>query len=102
MEDPSAPALANRLDHLGLLDDYYRYALRFTTPVLMVNGRHDMVFPFETSQLPLFRSLATPAEHKRLVVFESYHRLNNYRKEMIRESLAWLDRHLGPVERAAP
>jgi len=88
---------------LGVGDyDTYQYALRVTTPVLMVNGRHDMGFPYETSQLPLFNALATPLEHKRHAVLDSYHGLEDCHKDVIRESLAWLDTYLGPVDRAAP
>ena len=62
----------------------YEYALRVTTPVLMVNGRYDQVFRYETMQRPLFEALATPPEHKRHVVLESFHGLQDKRKEMIR------------------
>jgi hypothetical protein len=68
----------------------------------MVNGRYDMGFPYETSQLPLFNALATPLEHKRHAVLDSYHGLEDCHKDVIRESLAWLDTYLGPVDRAAP
>ena len=39
----------------------------------MVNGRFDYLFPLETSQLPLFNHLGTPAEHKHHVLLEAGH-----------------------------
>jgi len=62
----------------------------------MVNGRLDAVFPLETHARPFFDLLGTPEEHKRLVVTESGHFVP--RPTLIRESLDWLDRYLGPVE----
>jgi dipeptidyl aminopeptidase/acylaminoacyl peptidase len=67
-------------------------------PVLMLNGRYDYIFPYETSQLPMFRAFGTPAEHKRHVVFETAHSVHGHRNEMIREVLDWLDRYLGPAK----
>jgi hypothetical protein len=62
----------------------------------MLNGRSDYFYPLETSQLPLYRSLGTPAQDKRHVLFDSGHLLP--RNEVIRETLDWLDRYLGPVK----
>ncbi len=57
----------------------------------------DFFYPVETSQVPMFRLLGAPNEHKRHVVYETGH--NIPRNEMIRETLDWLDRYLGPVKR---
>jgi pimeloyl-ACP methyl ester carboxylesterase len=73
---------------------------RITIPVLMINGRYDYTFPLETHQKPMFDLLGTPPEHKRHVVYEAGH-WPFPRAEFIRENLAWLDKYLGPVERAA-
>jgi hypothetical protein len=43
------------------------------------------------------RPLGTPAEHKRLILYESDHVPRA--SDTIRETLAWLDRYLGPVAR---
>ena len=75
--------------------DPIHFAPRVKLPVLMLNGRSDYFYPVETSQEPLFRMLGTPAEDKRHVVFESGHAPP--RNELIRETLDWLDRYLGPV-----
>jgi hypothetical protein len=61
----------------------------------MVNGRYDFIHPLETSQIPLYQLLGTPEKDKRRLVVEGGHALLN--QEIIRESLEWLDRYLGPV-----
>jgi dienelactone hydrolase len=78
--------------------DAVNYVGRVTIPVLMMGGRHDYVFPFETSQKPMFDRLGTPAEHKRQVIFNTGHG-GFPRAEVIREVQAWLDRYLGPVQK---
>jgi len=75
------------------------FAPRVKIPVLMLNGRHDFIFPLESSQKPLFQLLGTPPEHKRHVVFEAGHAPP--RVELIKELLDWLDRYLGPVKRSS-
>ena len=62
----------------------------------MVNGRSDFIFPLETAQRPLFRFLGTPDKDKRLALLEGGHILRSS-KELIRETLDWFDRYLGPV-----
>ena len=62
----------------------------------MLNGKYDFFFPYETSQLPYFELLGTPDDEKKLVVHETSHSFPN--TDRARESLAWLDRHLGPVD----
>jgi hypothetical protein len=44
----------------------------------------------------MFELLGTPAAHKRLVVYDTDHFVP--RNELIKETLAWLDRYLGPVQ----
>jgi dienelactone hydrolase len=75
--------------------DQLNFISRVTQPVLMLNGRHDMFFPVETSQKPMFNLLGTPAADKRHVIYESGHLVP--RNEFVRESLSWLDKYLGPV-----
>ena len=76
--------------------DPFHYVSRVELPVLMLNGRYDFFFPLETSQRPLFELLGTPDEDKRWVVYDGGHAIP--RTEMIAETLAWLDRYLGPVD----
>ena len=77
--------------------DQADYAPRLTKPVLMVNGRYDATFPFETAQEPLFRMLGTPAADKRHVVFDTPHDVRLRRADLVTTVLAWLDKYLGPV-----
>jgi hypothetical protein len=63
----------------------------------MLNGREDFDSPLEEQQLPYLRFLGTP--EKKHVLFEGGH-LPPTMHGIIAESLAWLDRHLGPVKRA--
>jgi dienelactone hydrolase len=73
------------------------FAPRVKVPVLMLNGRQDAIFPYETSQLPLFRALGSPEALKRHATFPGGHDTFGWRDELYRESLDWLDRHVGPV-----
>jgi serine/threonine protein kinase/cephalosporin-C deacetylase-like acetyl esterase len=76
--------------------DQVNFAPRVKTPVLMLNGRFDFIWPPNISQEPMFRLLGTPSEDKRRVVYDSGHDIP--RTEMIKESLSWLDRYLGAVK----
>jgi formylglycine-generating enzyme required for sulfatase activity/dienelactone hydrolase len=75
--------------------DQVNYITRVTVPVLMLNGKYDFFFPYETSQLPYYELLGTPPELKKLVVDESSHSFPQ--TDRARESLAWLDQHFGLV-----
>ena len=87
--------------NVGGLSDYrympeidpFNFVTRVRQPVLMINGRYDIVFPFETMQLPMYELLGTPAEDKRHYVSEASHLVP--RDEVIRETLAWFDKYLG-------
>ena len=72
------------------------FAARVTQPVLMISGRNDMLRPVETYQAPMFESLATPPDQKRHAILEGGH--IPPKNQMIRETLAWFDTHLGRVE----
>jgi hypothetical protein len=76
--------------------DQIHFAPRVRIPTLMLRGENSPYFPVEASQIPMFRFLGTPAEHKRHRVFYgSYYFLP--RQEVIKETLDWLDRYLGPT-----
>ncbi len=76
--------------------DPFNFLQHITVPVLMLNGKYDYYFPTETAQKPFFRMLATPADRKRYVVYESGHTLP--RAQLIQESLEWLDKYLGRTQ----
>jgi dienelactone hydrolase len=72
------------------------YVTRVKIPTLMLNGKYDTLLPPETSSKPMFDLLGTPAGHKQQKLYETDH--IPPRNEFIKESLAWLDRYLGPVK----
>ena len=75
--------------------DAVNYVGRVQTPTLMLNGKYDSVFPPEISSKPAFNLLGTPDEDKKILLYETDH--IPPRTEYIRETLAWLDKNLGPV-----
>jgi eukaryotic-like serine/threonine-protein kinase len=102
------PAVEDRLKVLVLISsgfylqkflpevDQLNFTPRVKAPVLMLNGRFDFIFPTGSSQEPMFRLLGAPKEQKRRVLYETGHDIP--RTQMIRETLDWLDRYLGPVK----
>jgi dienelactone hydrolase len=76
-------------------EDAVNFLPRIHIPVLMLSGRFDSVFPFETSQQPFLRLLGTPAADKKQILFDGGHFLP--RTMMVAETLKWLDHYLGPV-----
>jgi formylglycine-generating enzyme required for sulfatase activity/dienelactone hydrolase len=77
--------------------DPFHFVSRVRLPVLMLNGRYDSFFPYQTAQLPMFKLLGTPEENKRQILYDTGH--NIPRNQLIRECLEWLDKYLGPVKR---
>jgi predicted Ser/Thr protein kinase len=71
------------------------FAAHITAPTLMISGRDDFIFPFETTAKPLYALLGAPPDRKRLVTHDGGHMpvLN----DMIRDVLGWFDQYLGPV-----
>jgi pimeloyl-ACP methyl ester carboxylesterase len=76
--------------------DLLNFAPRVHMPTLMVSGRGDFLQPVESAQVPLFRLLGVPAEHKRHALFEGGH-FPNQLHDVMREILDWFDRYLGTV-----
>jgi dipeptidyl aminopeptidase/acylaminoacyl peptidase len=83
------------LQHSAPEVDAFNFAPRVRSPVLLLNGRFDFFYPTDTSQLPMFRLFDVPETQKRRVLYDTGH--NIPRPELIRETLDWLDRYLGPV-----
>ena len=77
--------------------DEINYVTRVNTPVLMLNGKYDFTFPFESTVEPMFNLLGTPEQHKKLVLCNTDHFIP--KTEMIKETLDWLDKYFGPVDR---
>ncbi|MFX0198995.1 MAG: protein kinase [Candidatus Hodarchaeota archaeon] len=76
--------------------DEINYVSRVKIPTLMLNGRYDSTFPYETVVKPMYDLLGTPKEHKVLKLYETDHFIP--RNELIKETLNWVDRYLGPVK----
>lgn len=78
------------------LADMVNYAPRITVPVLMVNGRMDHLFPYETSQQPLLNLLGTDATEKSHIVYDGGH--YQYTRNFVARNVTdWFDRYLGSV-----
>jgi predicted Ser/Thr protein kinase len=71
------------------------YVTRVRKPTLMLNGKYDV--RIDAGIKPMFDLLGTPAEHKQIILYDTDH--IPPRSEFIKETLAWLDEYLGPVER---
>jgi len=69
------------------------YVTRVKIPTLMMNGKYDR--NIDALIKPTIDLLGTPQEHKRLIFYETDH--IPPRVEYIKETLAWLDKYLGPV-----
>lgn len=73
------------------------YITRVKVPTLMLNGKYDSFCPYEAAIKPMFDMMGTPDEHKELKLYETDH--VPPKNDFIRDTLAWLDRYLGPVDR---
>ena len=76
--------------------DPVNFVPRIKIPILMMEGRYDHLFPVELSQQPMMTLLGTPADQKRQVLFDAGHG-QLPRGQVIHETLAWLDKYLGPA-----
>jgi serine/threonine protein kinase/class 3 adenylate cyclase/dienelactone hydrolase len=76
------------------------FAPRISTPLLMLNGDLDFIFPVETGQKPLFELLGTTAEDKNWRTFANVgHEIPpRVADDFMIETLAWLEKYLGRVE----
>jgi formylglycine-generating enzyme required for sulfatase activity/dienelactone hydrolase len=73
------------------------FAPRIKIPILMLNGRFDLVFPLETSAKPFLELLGTPEKDKSLKLYETSHSVW-LKNEVIRDELDFLDKYLGPIK----
>jgi len=77
--------------------DPFTFVPQVKIPVLMLNGKYDAAFSYETSQRPMFELLGTSEKHKRQITYDSGHFVP--RNQLIKEILNWLDKYLGPVQK---
>ena len=78
--------------------DSWNFAPRCRVPTLMVNGRHDAGYRFESNVKVLFNALGTPDADKKIVSFDGGHRNPVTRPDLLGAIIAWFDRYLGPVQ----
>ena len=79
--------------------DPLNFLPRFRVPTLMGNGRSDFMIPLETSQRPMFRLLGAPEEDKQQIFWDGGHGdVGANFKTVVKETLDWFDRYLGPVK----
>lgn len=76
--------------------DQINFLPRVYQPILMLNGKHDMFFPVDASQKPMFNFLGTPSKDKKIIIYDAGHTVP--RDELIKESLFWYDKYLGVVK----
>ena len=66
-----------------------KYAARIKTPTLLLNGRYDFYFPYQSSQLPLFNLMNLDNNNKRHVVVDYAHYVPTH---IVREeTLKWIN-----------
>ena len=79
--------------------DPLNFLPRFRVPTLMGNGRSDFMLPLETSQRPMFRLLGAPEKDKQQIFWDGGHGdIGANWKTVVKETLDWFDRYLGPVK----
>ena len=82
--------------------DSATYAPRVKAAVAMINGRSDLRFPFETSQVPLFKLLGSPPGKKIHKTFPGGHSTLGLFDDVTRETHDWFDKQFGPISTGAP
>jgi pimeloyl-ACP methyl ester carboxylesterase len=82
-----------QLPVLPMSEQPFNYYPRVTQPVLMLNGRWDILFPLP-SQQRMLELLGTPEDSKKHVLFEAGHG-NMPRFQVERATLDWFDQYLG-------
>ena len=95
----TAIILAGGLDDVGLPEvKSINYLPRITMPVLMMSGKYDTLIGYENSARPMFELLGTPDEHKKIKAYPTDH--IPPKAEYVRETLDWLDKYFGPVNKS--
>lgn len=76
--------------------DPFNYAPRVKVPIILFNGRYDFLFPVKESIEPFFNTLGTATADKKSMLYDDAHFVP--KKELIKESLAFLDKYFGEVK----
>ena len=75
--------------------DPFNFLPRVRVPVLMISGEYDQIFPLETSARPFYDFLGVKEPDKLQFIAPGAHVVPL--TDLVRETQAWLDKHLGPV-----
>ena len=73
------------------ITDGHNYVPRITLPVLMLNGENDYLIPKKMAE-DFYKYLGTSKEDKKLVFYNAGH-WPLPRNEMIKETLAWIEKY---------
>jgi len=73
------------------------FAPHVRVPVLMINGRDDVLFIYETAQVPLFNLLGSPANKKKHKTYPGSHSVFGSYDQLVRDTHDWLDEQFGPI-----
>jgi dienelactone hydrolase len=76
--------------------DELNYLPHIKIPVLMLNGKYDLAYPYETTVKPFYDLLGTRPEDKILRIYDTDHYIR--KDDMIKDVLGFLDRYLGRVK----
>ena len=71
--------------------DPFNFATRVTTPMLMITGEYDVVFPVESSGRPMYELINVAPEHKEFVIAPADHMVP--RNLLMGEVLDWFDKY---------
>jgi len=72
------------------------YVSRIKIPTLMLNGRYDLRYNLDINVKPFFTLLGTPEKDKQLKIYPTDHWVS--KSDIMKETLNWLDKYLGPVK----
>ena len=104
----TAVLLAGGMDSAGLTAEVpppelhmATYAPRVKIPVLMVNGRNDIRFPYETAQVPFFNLFGSEPARKKHKTYPGGHGVLGWYDDLAKETHDWFDEHFGPVKPVA-
>ena len=75
--------------------DPFHYLTRVKVPLLMLNGVYDTNLTLKEEVEPMYRLLGTSEKDKKLILYETDHFIP--RSDLVKESLGWFDKYLGPV-----
>lgn len=77
--------------------DQISFIHRTKQPTLWLAGEFDPIFPYVESSQIAFNLLGTESSNKRFVQYPTGHNIPTH--SLINESLDWLDKYLGPVDK---